>query len=134
MGVAQEEAKRLKAMGCYDGAILAMGNGVYEQGSGKGGEFIKIKPLISYTVQVHGAELDKGEKTGKNTAALKFFLNDLEQKVSTGLTQEQVDQITREFTYGEGPWLNSYIEVEAMGITVNGYLREPRFKGIRTDA
>ncbi len=124
------EAKRLKALttGAYDGAVLARAEGRYQVGSGKGGEFIKCKPLLSFTVTVTGAALDFGTKTGKNTAALKFMLDGLEQKVSTGLTQQQVEEIT---AVG---WDGYRIEVEAMGKTVNGYLREPRFRGIRYDA
>jgi len=122
----------------YDGVVLANANGKYIVGAGKGGEFIKVKSLISFTVTVTGAEIAKGEKTGKNTAALKFMLDGHEQKVSTGLTQAQVDEITKEFITrpycGTGPWLGCRIEVEAMGFTVNGLLREPRFKGLRHDA
>ena len=112
----------------FDGAVLAQYSGKYNVGSGKGGEFIKCKPLLSYTVTVTGAALDFGTKTGKHTAALKFMLDGMEQKVSTGLTQAQVEEIT---AVG---WDGYRIEVEAMGKTVNGFLREPRFKGIRTDA
>lgn len=125
-------AKDLKARGTYDGAIMAKADGVYKVGSGKGGEFLKIKPLISYSVKVTGAELAKGEKTGKNTAALLFELDGKTQKVSTGLTQAQVDSIAG--ADGMAIWQGCVIEVEAMGKTVNGYLREPRFKGIRSDA
>jgi len=54
--------------------------------------------------------------------------------VSTGLTQAQVDDIADHQRGFIDKWLGKTIEVEAMGITSNGYLREPRFKGIRTDA
>ena len=126
--VANVDALYYKKQGGYDGAVLAQATGHYMVGAGKGGEFIKCKPLISYTVTVTGAALDFGTKTGKNTAALKFMLDNKEQKVSTGLSQQQVDEIT---AVG---WDGYRIEVEAMGKTVNGFLREPRFKGIRTDA
>lgn len=114
----------------YDGAVLAQANGKYSVGSGKGGEFIKCKPLLSETVTCNAVFPAEGEKTGKNTLALGFTLNDLAQKVSTGLTQTDID------AYVNDPSLilGKRIEVEAMGITVNGYLREPRFKGIRNDA
>jgi len=128
MACAKADAIKYKSQHCYDGAVLAQAESLYTVGAGKGGEFIKHKPLLSYTVTVTGAALDFGTRTGKNTAALKFVLNGLDQKVSTGLSQEQVDEIT---AVG---WVGYNIEVEAMGITVNGYLREPRFKGIRTDA
>lgn len=128
MRTAVIDAEYYKDQGGYDGSVLSQADGRYIVGAGKGGEFIKCKPLVSYTVTVTGAALDYGTKTGKNTAALKFQLDGREQKVSTGLTQQQVEEIT---AVG---WDGYRIEVEAMGKTVNGFLREPRFKGIRTDA
>lgn len=125
---AEESARYYSGTGFYDGTVLANGDGIYKVGAGREGNFLKIKPLQSYTVTVTGAALDFGTKTGKNTAALKFMLDGKEQKVSTGLTQEQVDEIANV------GWVGYRIEVEAMGKTSNGYLREPRFKGIRTDA
>lgn len=115
----------------FDGAVVALAKGKYSVGSGKGGEFLKVKPLLSLSVVVHGYEADKGEKTGKNTVALLFNLNGKEQRVATGLRQDQVDDIVDNF---KPNWKDVTIEVEAMGLTVNGFLREPRFKGIRTDA
>lgn len=131
-GLAQKDAKLLKARtdNFYDGSVLAQAGGLYKVGSGKGGEFIKCKPLISYSVKVDAVVADLGSKTSKNTCVLCFDLDGLTQKVSTGLTQEQADQ----WANNPGLVLGEIIEVEAMGKTVNGYLREPRFKGIRTDA
>lgn len=129
---AVEYAKEHKARAdsFFDGAVLAQAGGAYTVGAGKGGEFIKIKPLLSYTVKVDAVVADLGGKTGKNTCVLMFELDGKMQKVSTGLTQDQADEYT---AYPERI-IDSLIEVEAMGVTVNGYLREPRFKGIRTDA
>ena len=114
----------------FDGAILANGSATYQVGSGKEGAFIKVKPLLSESVKVEQLHAARGDKTGKNTLALGFTHNGVYQKVSTGLTQEQVDSFIADPTliYGKT------IEVEAMGLTVNGAFREPRFKGIRTDA
>ena len=114
----------------YDGAVLAQGNGLYKVGSGKGGEFIKCKPLLSYSVKVTAVVSDIGPKTGKNTCVLMYELDSVIQKVSTGLTQQQADA----FTNNPELIIDQTIEVEAMGLTVNGLLREPRFKGIRIDA
>lgn len=136
----EAQALRYKASttGAYDGLILAQAQGTYEVGSGRGGEFIKVKPLISYTVTVTGYECSTGAKTGKNTGALTFLLDGLHQRVSTGLTQAQVDSFNSYEEASDGSlldtWLGKRIEVEAMGKTVNGFLREPRFKGIRDDA
>ena len=126
-GVALENKARTDSF--FDGAILARANSTYKVGSGSGGEFIKIKPLVSYTVQVGAVLADVGSKTGKVTCVLCFDLNGAVQKVSTGLTQAQAD----EYVNNPNAILDQYIEVEAMGLTVNGLLREPRFKGIRSD-
>lgn len=130
--LADQEAERNKrsSTGAYDGAVLAWANGLYIVGDGKGGEFIKCKPLLSESVRVNALFPDMGDKTGKNTLALGFELAGKQQKVSTGLTQQQVDDFIRDNSL----ILGQTIEVEAMGITVNGFLREPRFKGIRNDA
>ncbi len=122
---ATEQAKHYKAQGGYDGCILARADGHYQVGAGKGGEFIKIKPLISYSLKCIGYEVGKGGRTGKNTLSLGVDFNGKTQMVSTGLTQEQIDNPLQ--------FKHVIIEVEAMGLTVNGLLREPRFKGIRTD-
>ena len=113
----------------FDGAVLAQASGQYWVGSGSGGEFIKVKPLLSETVKVTAVVSDIGGKTGKNTCVLCFDLGGHIQKVSTGLTQAQAD----EYTAHPENIIDQYIEVEAMGLTANGLLREPRYKGIRTD-
>lgn len=129
--LADQEAGRLKTSitGAYDGAILAQANGRYQVGSGKGGEFIKCKPLLSETVTVTAVIADLGEKTGKHTCVLCFDLGGHVQKVSTGMTQTQAN----EWAADPSLIIDKRIEVEAMGVTVNGFLREPRFKGIRND-
>ena len=121
---------KLRTDSFFDGAVLAQAGGRYQVGSGKGGEFIKCKPLLSYSVKVTAVVSDIGPKTGKNTCVLMFDLDGAIQKVSTGLTQQQVDA----FTNNPELIIDQIIEVEAMGLTVNGLLREPRFKGIRIDA
>lgn len=121
---------KANAYSFYDGAVLAKANGKYIVGSGKGGEFIKCKPLLSETVTVTAVISDIGGKTGKNTCVLCFHLNGEIQKVSTGIVQSQAD----DWTNDPSLIIGQRIEVEAMGLTKNGFLREPRFKGIRSDA
>lgn len=118
-------AKQYKALGGYDGAILARADGRYQVGAGKGGEFIKVKPLVSYSLKCVAVEQSKGIKTGKNTLSLCVDFNGQMQWVSTGLTQAEIDNPNQ--------FPDKIIEVEAMGLTVNGLLREPRYKGIRGD-
>ena len=130
MALAVKEAKALKAVGGYDGAMLALRSGTYTTGSGSGGEFMKVKPLMSETYTVIRTEPAIGDKTGKNTLALVVLHKGKEQKVSTGLLQAAID----DYVLNPGHIIGQRIEIEFMGITNGGMLREPRYKGIRTDA
>lgn len=124
---AEGYARQYKAMGGYDGAICSDPNATYTPGAGKGGEFIKLKPLLSYSVECIGYVKDIGEKTGRDTCALEVRVRDGKTcKVATGLTEDQ--QANPEQFVGRT------IEVEVMGWTSGGLFREPRFKGVRDDA
>jgi DNA ligase-1 len=122
----EEYAKKLKAAGGYDGAILHDLDAPYKVGRCRAGEVIKIKPLLSFDLMVTGVEKAIGTKTGKNTGALVCrFKEGAEVRVATGLTQAEVEDIDS--------FVGKIIEVEAMAITKDGLLREPRFKGVRYD-
>jgi DNA ligase-1 len=119
-------AKKLKAAGGYDGAILHDLDAPYKVGRCRQGEVIKIKPLLSYDLLVTGVEKALGTKTGKNTGALVCRFKDGKYvRVATGLSQLQVDTIDL--------MVGQIVEVEAMAETKDGLLREPRFKGVRLD-
>ena len=119
-------AKLCKDKGGYDGAICSDPNAVYLPGAGKDGEFIKLKPLVSYSLLVVGFDEAVGAKTGRATGCLKVrFKDGGTLGVATGLSEaEQADLAS---------FVGKIIEVEAMGISSKGLLREPRFKGIRSD-
>lgn len=123
---AAELARHYKALGGYDGAISSDPNAGYYPGSGKDGEFIKIKPLLSYTLECVGYEADVGTKTGRPTGALVVrFKGGKRLRVATGLSEAQQADLKQ--------FVGKLIEVEAMGASSKGLLREPRFKGVRTD-
>lgn len=125
-----EYAAILKALGGYDGAIMHDLDAPYKVGRCRAAEVVKIKPLLELDLRVLDVKLDKGEKTGKNTAALLVRLKDDKTcYVSTGLTQAEVDEIHS----SPWRWKGEVVAVEAMGWTEDGLLREPRFKGIRHD-
>lgn len=118
-------ANGLVAAGGYDGLILRDPNGRWEKGNnGKDGEIIKVKPLVSPTLKLVEILTDIGEKTGR--VVYKYRLED-----STG----------RSFVVGSGvphsesklAKVGQLVEVEALGYTVDGELREPRAKGVRDD-
>jgi len=119
-------AEDLKAAGGYDGAILRDVNAPYKVGRCRDGEVIKVKPLLSLDLMCVGHVADIGEKTGRPTVALLVTLGGGKiGKVATGLTHAQ--------QANPGQFSGYIIEVEAMGWTEDGLLREPRFKGVRHD-
>lgn len=122
----EEFARKRKAMGGYDGAILHDLDAPYMVGRCRNAEVVKVKPLIELDLRVVGVEKSIGEKTGKNTGALIVKLKDGKTgKVATGMSQAEVDNID---------WfIGLIVAVEAMAWTEDGKLREPRFKGVRLD-
>lgn len=114
-----------------DGAVFRDLDARYEAKRCRKAEVVKIKPLLDFDLEVVGVDLDHGEKTGKNTAALVTrFKDDVLLRVATGLTQAEVDELHR--TMGES-MIGKIVRVEALGHTGTGSLREPRFKGVRED-
>lgn len=130
MATQQAQHNKASTISHYDGAVLANRTATYVVGEGADGAFIKCKPLMSETVTVTGTKPALGAKTGKYTVALEFQFNGGTQYVATGLTQEECDL----YYLQPEKIVGKRIEVEAMGLTSSGLLREPRFKGIRTDA
>lgn len=119
-------ANNLKKMGGYDGAIASDPNAPYEVSDGRG-EFLKCKPLRSFTLEVVGVETSTGEKTGRATCALVTRFKQTVCKVGTGLSEaEQANP---------GQFIGKLIEVTCMDVYdgPDGLMREPRFVGVRTD-
>lgn len=113
-----------------DGAISADPWAPYVPGSGRAGEFIKIKPLASKALEVLEVVAGEGAVTGRATAALVVRLwGGLTCKVGTGFsTQEAADWVANPALI-----VGQTIEVTYMGIHEGGVLREPRYEGIRHD-
>lgn len=124
-------AKNLKALGGYDGCIAADPEATYRAGSGSNGEFLKVKPLQSFTLEVTGVAASTGEKTGRVTAALHVRFKDGVCGVGTGFSNEQAAQ----WVASPASIIGRMIEVECMGVYGGplGMMREPRFVGFRTD-
>jgi DNA ligase-1 len=118
-------ARYWQALGGFDGAVLHHRDAPYFQGRAKY-ESVKIKPLLSYDLEVTGVNAAVGEKTGRATCALVCRWKDGDvQEVATGLSHaQQADP---------GQFIGKIIEVRAMGLTSDGKLREPRFVGVRED-
>ena len=116
------------AAGGSDGAIFRDPEGTWQaDNNGASGEIIKVKPLISVSVEVTGYDEGKGKHAGR-IGTLRGTHNGKEQGLGTGLKDAE-----RVIANYHRDWHGQIVEVEALGYTEDGLLREPRFKGLRTD-
>lgn len=108
----------------YDGLIARRADGLWIQGSsGLTGEIIKVKNIHSLDLTVTGIKTAKGVKTNRNVYTLVVDYSGQEVTVGSGVPHLKADL----------PKIGQIVEVEFLGITTTGMLREPRFKGIRHD-
>lgn len=113
--------------GGYDGIILRKPDGTWTAGSGTTGEIIKVKPRVTVDLRVVGFEPGRGKHEGKIGTLLVDYKGKT-QGAGTGLKDSE-----REVSEFEELWLGSIVEIECMGVTEDGYLREPVLKGKRFD-
>jgi ATP-dependent DNA ligase len=120
LGVAAD----LKAEGGFDGAILRDCRAPYSIGLANAGQIVKVKPNNSLDLRCVNFDVAEGEKTGRAVVTLVVQLPDGKfNKVGSGVPHD----LSGPETVGQ------IVEVEFMGCTPDGYLREPRFKGVRFD-
>lgn len=125
---AQDCCNKLVEAGGYDGLILRDPNGTWELNSpGTGGEIIKVKSKLSLDLRVIGYRPGKGKYTGK-IGNLELALGEHTVGVGSGIKDSE-----RDIEQFNAYWLGKIVEVEALGYTEDGSLREPRLKGIRHD-
>lgn len=113
----------LKAEGGFDGAMLKDPKAGYKVGLVKNGELVKVKPTLSLDLRVVEMTEAVGEKTGRPVYTITVEYNGVRSEVGSGMPHE----------LPAGLVLGAIVEVEAMGVTADGKLREPRFKGVRFD-
>lgn len=125
---AQKVCNELVAAGGYDGLILRDPDGRWFKGvPGHTGEIIKVKAKQSFDLRVVGYELGEGKHEGKiGTLVVEF--RGKRQGAGTGLKDK--DRFIYNF---HQQWLGKIVEVECLGVTPDGLLREPRLKGVRHD-
>lgn len=110
----------------YDGLILRDATAPWAAGAAKEGEVIKVKPSLSLDLLVVGHRVEiKPTKLG---GAITVVYNGVESDVGSGLTQTILEALS------QGARAAGRIaEIECLGVTPDGKLREPRFKGFRYD-
>lgn len=126
---ALQYARNLKDLGGYDGAIASDPEAAYTPGAGKAGEFVKLKPLVTYSLEVVDVLRTVGEKTGRPIGTPVVRFKEGTCGVGTGFSADEA------LAWFNDPRqiIGKIIEVEAMGVSSKGLLREPRYKGIRDD-
>lgn len=123
-------ALNLKAAGGYDGAIASDPHAAYVVSDGYG-EFLKVKPIQSFALEVIAVEADIGEKTGRPTVSLVVRFKSGRCGVGTGFSNDDAAR----WAASPGLIVGSIIEVGCMAVYPGeqGMMREPRFLGIRND-
>lgn len=109
----------------YDGVVRRCMDAAWSPGKDKVGAVIKDKPSVTFDLEVIGTEQGLGRNAGRTGAYVCRFRDGKLLKVS-GMSDDErnADPATI---------IGKIIEVEAMGESSNGSLREPRYKGIRYD-
>lgn len=123
-----DDARAYVKRGGYDGLILRDQLAGYRRGLAKNGEIVKVKPSLSLDLRVVGIEEGLGKHAGR-LGSITVEYRGVQTKVGTGFTDSD-----RAAYWPDGKGiLGQIVEVEAMGLTDAGALREPRFKGVRYD-
>lgn len=119
-------ANYLKKLGGYDGAVVSDPDAPYVVSDGYG-EFLKIKPLQSFTLECVGIETSTGAKTGRPTGAIVVRFKGGTCKVGTGFAEDEQASLEQ--------FVGRLVEVACMGVYEgdSGMMREPRFVGVRYD-
>jgi ATP-dependent DNA ligase len=124
----EELALYLHGQGGFDGLILRDPEGTWAAGDdGRNGEIIKVKPRLRVSCRVTGYLEGRGKHLGR-VGTLLVEYKGVEQGAGTGLTNAQ-----RTYAYYHNNWKGKVVEIEALGETPDGRLREPVLLGVRSD-
>lgn len=131
-----EKLARLMGPG-YDGVVVWDRRAVpLMDAKASAGQAIKFKPNITVDVRCTGGVQGEGKHAGR-LGALTFSYKGRPGSVGTGFSNQQRDDIwavlVAPHVSPEHKAAGQIIEIEAMGFTPDGSLREPRFRGFRYD-
>ena len=116
---------RKRGSSAYDGLIMRDAYGLYVPGKGTDGEIIKIKPRAEGDFRVVGTTPGLGNRAGGYGALVVDLGSGVTTEVGTGLTAKDVME--------EASPVGRIATIEYLGVTKDGKLREPSFKGYRFD-
>jgi DNA ligase-1 len=123
----QELANKLVAAGGSDGLIMRDLTAGWVKDIAKEGELIKVKPVLSLDLRVVGVEEGKGKMEGMAGALLVTYKGKVSK--AGGLDYDT----RRAWLANPSSIIGQIVEVECLGITEDGFLREPRIKSVRFD-
>jgi DNA ligase-1 len=128
------DARAYVKRGGYDGLILRDPHAGYQRGLARNGEIVKVKPSLTLDLRVVGIEEGLGKHAGR-LGSVTVEYRGVQTRVGTGFTDG--DRIAywpvAELLGDHLDIIGKIVEIEAMGLTDAGALREPRFKGVRFD-
>lgn len=111
-----------------EGIVVKNMQAYYYHGK-RNNSLMKYKHTISYDLEVVDLQEGTGKYVGMCGALICRFSGNRNITVGTGLTDSQ----RKLFWNNRDLAVGQIAEVEAMRLTASGLLREPRFKGFRTD-
>lgn len=112
----------------YDGIVMRDTQAIWTPGASKHGEVIKVKADMSLDLRVVDQSVSVRET--KLGGYVTVIYNGVPTDVGSGLVQKQLHAMMD----GKLDLRGKVVEIECLGITAAGKLREPRIKAIRHDA
>jgi ATP-dependent DNA ligase len=127
-------ALSLKEQGGYDGAILRNPVAPYAPVVAKDGQIVKVKPSLSLDLEVAATHAEQRDtKLGGHLTVLHRAGGPNGAMISTNVGSGVTQAMCGEIMSVAGAFISQIAEIEFMGYTEDGHLREPRFKGWRHD-
>lgn len=115
-------ARQYVEAGGYDGLVLRDEAARYTVGLAKDGQIVKVKPLLSLDLRVLEVKDEPGAKTGRPVYTIRVAFRGVDTWVGAGMPHE-----------AGAVSVGDLVQIDSLGITEDGKLREPRYVCHRFD-
>lgn len=115
-------ARQYVEAGGYDGLVLRDPDARYTVGLAKEGQIVKVKPLLSLDLRIEEIKTEPGDKTGRPVHTIRVSYRGVDTWVGSGVPHDKT-------LLGRG----DIVQIDSLGLTEDGKLREPRFVAVRYD-
>src|SRR5690606_18427898 len=115
-------ARQYVAAGGYDGLVLRDEHARYTVGLCTQGQIVKVKPLLSLDLRIEEIKTEPGDKTGRPVHTIRVSYRGVDTWVGSGVPHDKT-------LLGRG----DIVQIDCLGLTEDGKLREPRFVAVRYD-